>query len=124
MKNKIVLKNKNISKHEMHPFHILPPSYLPFFMAMSIGLFISTFAFLLHRDTLSKNMSILCFIIPEYKYLYYFFLCIIIFMCIWVKHITKEATFKGDHTRKVQVGLRYGMVLFIMSEVMFFFSFF
>jgi len=32
--------------------------------------------------------------------------------------------FLGDHTFTVQRGLRYGMVLFIISEVMFFFTFF
>jgi len=38
-------------------------------------------------------------------------------------HITEEAR-AGFHTRKVQKGLKLGMVLFILSEVMFFFSFF
>ena len=36
----------------------------------------------------------------------------------------KEATFQGYHTPVVQLGLRYGMLLFIASEVMFFVGFF
>ena len=36
----------------------------------------------------------------------------------------REATFQGHHTPVVQLGLRYGMVLFIASEVMFFAAFF
>jgi heme/copper-type cytochrome/quinol oxidase subunit 3 len=35
-----------------------------------------------------------------------------------------EATYERHHTRKVRDGLRLGMKLFIISEVMFFFSFF
>ena len=30
----------------------------------------------------------------------------------------------GNHTEKVQHGLRTGMILFIVSEIMFFFAFF
>jgi cytochrome c oxidase subunit 3 len=42
----------------------------------------------------------------------------------WFTDIITEATFEGHHTFKVQQGLRYGMVLFIVSEIMFFFGFF
>ena len=38
--------------------------------------------------------------------------------------MVRESTFLGFHTRRVQFGLRLGMVLFIFSEVFFFFSFF
>jgi heme/copper-type cytochrome/quinol oxidase subunit 3 len=31
---------------------------------------------------------------------------------------------EGQHTNIVQLGLRYGMLLFIVSEIMFFFAFF
>jgi heme/copper-type cytochrome/quinol oxidase subunit 3 len=41
----------------------------------------------------------------------------------WFISIVKESS-QGYHTRKVQAGLRLGMVLFILSEVMFFFAFF
>jgi cytochrome c oxidase subunit 3 len=42
----------------------------------------------------------------------------------WFSNIIIEATFEGHHTKKVQKNLRCGMILFIISEVMFFFSFF
>ena len=45
-------------------------------------------------------------------------------MYVWWRDITREATFEGWHTNIVQLGMRYGMVLFITSEVMFFFAFF
>nr|AND97110.1 cytochrome c oxidase subunit III [Stygobromus foliatus] len=43
---------------------------------------------------------------------------------LWWRDITREGTLQGDHTLKVISGLRFGMLLFIVSEVMFFFSFF
>nr|CCB84620.1 cytochrome c oxidase subunit III [Bahadzia jaraguensis] len=42
----------------------------------------------------------------------------------WWRDIIRESTFQGHHTLKVTQGLRWGMILFITSEVLFFFSFF
>ena len=44
--------------------------------------------------------------------------------CLFGGEILSEATFQGHHTRTVQIGLRYGMLLFIVSEIMFFVAFF
>jgi cytochrome c oxidase subunit 3 len=44
-------------------------------------------------------------------------------MAGWWIDVTKEAN-RGDHTPVVSIGLRYGMVLFIASEVMFFVAWF
>jgi cytochrome c oxidase subunit 3 len=41
----------------------------------------------------------------------------------WWSDVVKEAN-QGDHTPVVSIGLRYGMVLFIASEVMFFVAWF
>lgn len=41
-----------------------------------------------------------------------------------MRDIVREATFQGAHTLRVITTLRYGFMLFILSEVMFFFSFF
>ncbi len=41
----------------------------------------------------------------------------------WWLDVIKESR-KGEHTPVVQIGLRYGMILFIVSEVMFFAAFF
>ena len=41
----------------------------------------------------------------------------------WWREVVKEAN-GGDHTPVVSIGLRYGMVLFIASEVMFFVAWF
>jgi len=45
-------------------------------------------------------------------------------MFMWFRDVVIEGEYKGDHTPVVQIGLRYGMTLFIMSEVMFFVAWF
>jgi len=47
-------------------------------------------------------------------------------LCIyqWWRDITREATFQGCHTQIVYKGIRIGIILFIISEIIFFFSFF
>jgi cytochrome c oxidase subunit 3 len=42
----------------------------------------------------------------------------------WWRDVAREATFQGYHTRVVQISHRYGMILFIASEVMFFVAWF
>lgn len=42
----------------------------------------------------------------------------------WWRDITREATFQGIHSNKVVRGLQWGIILFIVSEVFFFISFF
>ncbi|MBM3509707.1 MAG: cytochrome c oxidase subunit 3 [Alphaproteobacteria bacterium] len=44
-------------------------------------------------------------------------------MFVWWRDVVREAE-TGSHTKVVQLGLRYGMVLFIASEVMFFVAWF
>jgi cytochrome c oxidase subunit III len=44
-------------------------------------------------------------------------------MAAWWTDVVKEAN-QGDHTPVVSIGLRYGMILFIVSEVMFFVAWF
>lgn len=42
----------------------------------------------------------------------------------WWRDITRERTYQGHHTLKVVNGLRWGIILFITSEVFFFLAFF
>ena len=52
------------------------------------------------------------------------FLGILYTMIAWWADVIKEATYEGYHTRVVQISHRYGMILFIASEVMFFVAWF
>jgi cytochrome c oxidase subunit III len=45
-------------------------------------------------------------------------------MIAWWSDVVKEAEYGGFHTRVVQLSHRYGMILFIASEVMFFVAWF
>lgn len=42
----------------------------------------------------------------------------------WWRDVIRESTFQGLHTRKVIKGIKLGIILFILSEVIFFLSFF
>nr|QCS25355.1 cytochrome c oxidase subunit III [Cyclophorus martensianus] len=59
----------------------------------------------------------------------YFFLTfgviiILVTMLQWGRDVFWEGTFQGHHSSLVMNGLRWGMILFITSEVCFFFAFF
>jgi cytochrome c oxidase subunit 3 len=45
-------------------------------------------------------------------------------MLSWWTDVVREATYEGHHTRVVQIHHRYGMMMFIASEVMFFVAWF
>ncbi|CAN0918645.1 Cytochrome c oxidase subunit 3 [Linum grandiflorum] len=59
-------------------------------------------------------------------YLRLFFLIVIkdVFLFVWWRDVLRESTLEGHHTKIVQLGPRYGFILFIVSEVMFFFTVF
>jgi heme/copper-type cytochrome/quinol oxidase subunit 3 len=57
-------------------------------------------------------------------FLFISFLALISSVTCWWRDVVREATYQGHHTSIVQLGMRYGMLLFILSEVMFFFGFF
>jgi len=52
------------------------------------------------------------------------FFIILFVMYTWWRDVIREATFEEQHTFSVQRGLRLGMILFIVSEIMFFLAFF
>lgn len=45
-------------------------------------------------------------------------------MYVWWRDVVREATFLGYHNSKVRDGIRMGFILFVLSEVMFFMSWF
>ena len=52
------------------------------------------------------------------------FLCVLTVMAGWWRDVIRESVREKAHTPIVKLGLRYGMSLFIASEVMFFAAFF
>uniref|UniRef100_A0AAU7YRV7 Cytochrome c oxidase subunit 3 n=1 Tax=Rhopalus qinlinganus TaxID=3151527 RepID=A0AAU7YRV7_9HEMI len=96
--------------HSNHPFHLV--DYSPWPLTGSIG-----------AMTLTSGM-ILWFHKNE-MYLFYLGVMItLLTMLQWWRDIVRESTYQGKHTIKVTEGLKLGMILFIISEVFFFISFF
>lgn len=106
-----LINSKNIY-FEQHPFHLVNPSPWPLYV--SFALLTSTLSFLIYFNFF-KNGNLL--IITS-------FIILTFFLMRWFVDIVIEATYEGNHTEKVRKGLRLGMLLFIVSEIMFFFSFF
>lgn len=53
-----------------------------------------------------------------------FILLILITRFIWWRDVNRERCIQGFHTRMVTSNIRYGIILFIVSEIMFFLRFF
>jgi len=97
-----------------HPFHLVAPSAWPFIIGMSLFPLLSWVVDYLHGYSLEEESLSIWFVV-----------IVFIFSIIkWFQDIVTEATFLGYHTVAVIKGLRYGMLLFIISEVMLFFSLF
>jgi len=97
-----------------HPFHILDASPHPFNLGITLGLSLYSLVLMVNNKITMNGMIILTFLLIN------FFLTI----TNWFYDIVIEGTYEGQHTLAVQQNLRFGMVLFIVSEIMFFFSFF
>jgi cytochrome c oxidase subunit 3 len=108
----IQFKNYNKSKHEQHPFHMVDISPWPFMTSIALLSLVLSFVSFFHYFKGGAYHFIVSF-------------CVLIFYLFrWFADVVIESTYEGKHTFKVQQGVRFGMCLFILSEVMFFFSFF
>jgi len=94
-----------------HDYHILPPDIWPLIGAFSAFAMAAGGIMWMHD-------------IPFGGFVFFAGLSAVLFtMYSWWANVIKEAN-TGDHTPVVQLHLRYGMILFIASEVMFFVAWF
>jgi cytochrome c oxidase subunit 3 len=101
-----------IRNNQTHGFHLVDPSPWP--MLSGFSALTLTFGFVLYMHGYLRG-----------NFLFKWgFLMILFMMYLWWNDVIREATFEGQHTAKVQKGLKMGMLLFIASEVMFFVAFF
>ena len=99
-----------------HDYHILPLSPWPFTGSLSAFVMaIGGIAWMKHMPLLGAPIGPYVFGAGLLGVLYT--------MLSWWSDVIQEAK-QGDHTRVVQISLRYGMILFIASEVMFFVAWF
>nr|YP_010710332.1 cytochrome c oxidase subunit III [Dyscolus montivagus]WCS92012.1 cytochrome c oxidase subunit 3 [Dyscolus montivagus] len=99
-----------MSTHSNHPYHLVDYSPWPLTGALGAMMMVSGLVKWFHQ----YNMNLLMIGM----------LVTILTMIQWWRDITREGTFQGLHTYVVTMGLRWGMILFIVSEVFFFLSFF
>lgn len=99
-----------MSNNMNHPFHLVDKSPWPMVRAFSVFSLVTGIAKWFH--TFSADLFILGTVTT------------LIIMGQWWRDVTREGTYQGMHTAQVGVGLRWGIILFIVSEVLFFFSFF
>jgi len=101
-----------MNKYPKHLFHVLEPSYWPFFIAIGLFFFVTGLAFSMH------------YIINGYYILLIGLILLGVTATFWFLDISREAVVKGLHTRVVRKGLKTGFLFFIASEIMLFFGFF
>ena len=93
-----------------HPYHLVDPSPWPILGAISAGALAAGAVLWMHGHgpwlmVVGGMLVAAC-------------------MWVWWRDVIREAVHEGHHNPIVQIGLRYGMALFIASEVMFFAAFF
>jgi len=93
-----------------HPYHLVDPSPWPLVGSFAGGALLLGIILVAHYGT--------------WWVLILGLLGVLATMFFWWRDVIREARTPGIHTPVVRIGLRYGMTLFIASEVMFFVAFF
>nr|YP_009370856.1 cytochrome c oxidase subunit III [Oecanthus sinensis]ARO75191.1 cytochrome c oxidase subunit III [Oecanthus sinensis] len=93
-----------------HPFHLVNISPWPITGAIGAMIIAMGLVNWFHKFNLTiLMMGIIITLLTMYQ---------------WWRDVTREGTYQGMHTINVNMGLRWGMILFITSEIFFFISFF
>ena len=100
------------SNFQDHPFHLVSPSPWPLYT--SIALFTVTVNGALSMHLFSNS----------YIVFYLSLITLVASMAFWFRDIIAEGTYLGNHTLAVQKGLNLGVILFIVSEGLFFVAIF
>nr|WGO58216.1 cytochrome c oxidase subunit III [Blattella foliolata] len=99
-----------MTNHANHPFHLVDQSPWP--LTGAIGAMIMMTGLIKWFHQFNNELMFVGMLI------------LILTMIQWWRDIIREGTYQGLHTKFVTKGLRWGMILFIISEVFFFISFF
>nr|ABV45594.1 cytochrome c oxidase subunit III [Mammuthus primigenius]ABV45607.1 cytochrome c oxidase subunit III [Mammuthus primigenius]ABV45620.1 cytochrome c oxidase subunit III [Mammuthus primigenius] len=96
--------------HQTHAYHMVDPSPWPLTGALSALLMTSGLTMWFHyHSVILLFLGLMTNTLTMFQ---------------WWRDVVREGTFQGHHTPVVQESLRYGMILFITSEVLFFTGFF
>nr|ALO77450.1 cytochrome c oxidase subunit 3 [Dermestidae sp. GENSP01] len=99
-----------MSTQKNHPFHLVEVSPWPILGALSAMMTMMGLIKWFHKFT--PNLMFLGLLSTS------------LIMYQWWRDIIRESTMQGHHTFIVTMGMRWGMILFITSEIFFFISFF
>ena len=107
---------------KQHDYHIIDPSPWPFMASMgALVMFFGAVAWMRHLAEQQMVMFGIDFATP---WIFFLGLAVILYvMYAWWSDTIKEGQ-EGAHTKVVSMHLRYGMIMFIASEVMFFVAWF
>ena len=100
-----------------HPYHLVRPSIWPMAGSFAAGLLAVGMVLFMHDFKMGEFAL-------GYTGIIVGTLCVLAVMFFWWKDIIYESVVERVHNRITEIGLRYGMALFIASEVMFFVAFF
>lgn len=93
-----------------HPFHLVNYRPWPIISALNVISLITGIIIWFHQFNISLLIiALISIIISNYQ---------------WWRDVCRERTFQGLHTIKVTINMKYGIILFIVSEIFFFISFF
>jgi len=100
-----------------HPYHLVRPSPWPLLSSFAAGLLAVGVVMFMHDVEIGGVAVGLKGVLAG-------FLAVLICMFFWWKDVIFESVTEKVHNKITEIGLRYGMALFIASEVMFFVAFF
>ena len=100
-----------------HPFHVPRPSIWPFAASVAAGLLATGGLLYLHKvNIMGGAVGLKGFAVGV--------LAVLAVMFFWWKDVVFETVTERAHNKVTEISLRFGMALFIASEVMFFVAFF
>ncbi len=107
-----------------HDYHVLPPSIWPLAGALAAIIMLFGAVLGMHApDPTADTAYGFLDHLRAYWLALLGLLAVLYVMFAWWSEVVHESR-TGDHTPVVRLGLKYGFILFIMSEVMFFVAWF
>ncbi len=106
-----------MAAEQKHPYHLVDPSPWPVVGSVAALLLVAGALVYMHPGEIGLKQPAWWLFLPGALGVAYT-------MFMWWRDVVREAEVQGHHNKVVQLGLRYGMILFIASEVMFFYAFF
>lgn len=93
-----------------HPFHLVTNSPWPVISGFG-GLGLTSRIIFIFKFNKRIFLIVSCFLLVSFSF-------------FWWRDVSREAVLLGDHSSKVQDGLKWGIFLFIFSEILFFMAWF